>query len=266
MKKILTTAWICIVLLTGFLPGINAQTDSLLVLHIPAKNTETKNSFCVLGNTLVNIPLRGGIYDLVLQTWLISPKANLQILDYDICTTDTSLLLAMKKDSLIILAKGKQGAGQYLSKTYATVPGGFCQLASIGQDSFFVWHYNREVSSIYLYSNEGGLKPLLITHDIITAFYPLNSTAFLFATGTSLYSLSARENPVALKKFPADIDGITQNHSGQLLISTFNGIYAIHENKKICLLTNEFHGIMKYGKDKLFVLDRSRNKIIQLAF
>lgn len=265
MKKIVLNASLCLVLLTGILSGTNAQTETLTFHNIPVKNTEINNNFCVAGNILINIPLRGGIYDIVLQSWLISPKANLQILDYDICLTDSSLLLALKKDSMILLVKGKHNAEQYVNKTYAKLPGGFCQVTSIGNDSFFVWHYNKQFSSIYLYTNTDGLTKLFMTNDVITAFYPVNLTNFLFATGKNLYSLSAQSKPVALKQFPADIDGITQNEKGELLISTFKGIYIVQENKKITLLTDEFHGTMKCARNMLFVLDRSRNKIIQLA-
>jgi hypothetical protein len=263
MKCYLITAGF--LLLTASVTPAAAQAPAIILHDLPVKSNEIKNSFCTVGNSLVTVPLKGGIYELVFKTWLIKPDTNLQILNYDICMADTSLLLAVKKDNVMLIAKGKNNPLQYISKTYCSIPAGFCQLTSVGLDSFFVWHFNKQYSTIYFYGGTNSLQTLLRTKDTITTYYPLNATTVLFAIGPTLFSLSPQKKPVALKNFPADIDGISQDDNGQLIISTFKGIYAVSTaSKQIILMTDEFHGPMKFSLKTLFVLDRSRNKIVQL--
>ena len=244
----------------------DAQKDSTTLYDLPFRSSELKAGFNILGSSSVCLPVKGGIYDASLGAWLISPESKMSIINFDYNMADTSLIFAACKDSSsIVLLKGKSNSGSsYIQKRFGTLPAGNCFISVVGNDSFFAWHYDREFSSIYLFSDSQHL--LLQTKDTITAFYPAGPTALLFAVNKKLYSLTAGDAPKLFTVFDDIIDGIAQNDSGSLIVSTQKGIYTFTGNsKKIVLLTNETHGYLRAWSNSLYVFDRSRNKIVQFG-
>jgi hypothetical protein len=241
-----------------------SQSAGLKIHDLPFSPAEVKNNFNLIGTSSISIPYNGGIYEVIFKTWLIPPSTKLGIIGYDRCLSDTSLVLAVKKDSSLMLVKGKHSKKNYINRNYCQLPIGICQITSVGLDSFFVWHYNQDYSTIYFYNDYHQLKPLLQTKDTITAFYVVNPTTLLFAIGPKLYSLGADSQPMLFLNFPASIDGLAQDDQGYLIVSTGKGIFLIDGKKKAELLIKETHGFIRCEKNTLFVLDRGKNKIVQV--
>lgn len=240
------------------------QEEAVKIHDLPFAGREIRNSFNVVGSTFISLPVRGGIYEAVYKTWLIPPSARLGILGFDLCTADTSLVIAIRKGDSLVLAKGKNYRQNYITRTYCTLSLGVCQVTSAGLDSFFVWHYNRDFSSIYFYGRD-SLKTLMQVKDTITAFHAISPSSFLFALGPRLFSLSADGRPLLLAEFRDRIDGLAQDGEGNPVISTEKGIYRVTGKNQAEMLLSSVHGFIRCEGGKLFLLDRERGRIVEVG-
>ena len=241
------------------------QEEAVKIHNLPFAGREIRNSFNVIGSTFISLPVRGGIYEAVYKTWLIPPSARLGILNFDLCTADTSLVVAMRRGDSLVLAKGKNNGQNYITRTYCTLPLGVCQVTSTGLDSFFVWHYNRDFSSIYFFNGHDSLKTIVQVKDTITAFHAVSPSSFLFALGPKLFSLNAGNRPALLVEFSDRIDGLAQDGEGHPVISTGKGIYRVIGKDQAEMLLGPVHGFIRCEGSKLFLLDRERGRIVEIG-
>ena len=230
------------------------------VISFPSLQTMS-TSFYVNETGQVFLPLNGGIYLPKDSVWFLPPSKEYSFTSFAPSLKDTSLFVFANTADHTELYYLKSTVGAAIKKyPMATLEKGLYNII-YKNNTCYVWGYSSGISKIGILLKD-EIKWLMNIEGLIRQVQVNDSSEIFFAYKNSIYTLGNRQTVLTLDK---TIYGFAFDKSNNLLLSCSDGI-GIRNNDKLKIIATEVSGVMEYRNGSLFVLDRSRNTIVQITY
>lgn len=230
------------------------------------------NSFFILPPGLPAVIDNGGIFAAGFNSWIIPPaNSAYPIMSADIRkeSKDTSLFVlkadVKHKKMLIQCSRGLMNNDTVHS--LFQIPYGLYSLRSFQNKKIALWGINDKGFQIWL-SDYQSITPLLQSQQVINDVDFLDSNTVIASIDSSVIKLGIHSSPKTLLKLDLPIEAIAvdRTNDGSLYVSTSSGIlhFFSFEADDYDIVTMAIHGKLQIYQNKLFVLWREKNQVVEI--
>lgn len=219
------------------------------------------NSFNIVGDVQVAVPLLQGVYNANLGLWTVLPGSG--VMSYcEIGEKDFYLkaskdlknleLLYFENDS-IPTEVGKIAFGNYRIKKV------------IGSESLIIYGSDGTNYPIFKYEN-GAINKIASStspvYDVVAT-----DRQVLYVSGSKIHSIQDQKN-AEIADMGILLTGICFGPNESFFISTANGVfyYKTFSDKKPQIVTKVLNGVVHYQSENLFLLDYLTNSVFRIEF
>jgi hypothetical protein len=224
--------------------------------------------FFVLEPGIAVVPINGGLFMPAIKKWLMLPAMPVIIsADQVIDKKDSALVLVKAdiKNKRILLQKNHALQTNDAGSSLINMPFGFFDIRSVTPDRYYIWGAEPSGSKLYVYDNQ-KLRLLYHSAKTIKDIDLINENNALMLEGNNISAVSFNQPPKTLLKIDLETDGIATAPDGSVYVSTSKGIlrYSSLDDGDYDLITNTIHGKLRIYRDRLFVLWKEQEKMLEI--
>ncbi|KUG09122.1 hypothetical protein [Solirubrum puertoriconensis] len=223
-------------------------------------------SFSVMEPGIVLTPVFGGIYMAGWNKWLIKPSVNNKIQSINYCRADSIIQFIALDSTKASLYFVDNVNNETVIKSVATLERGIYDLKAISSGLIWIWGQKSGKWTLWRYASS-KLREIYSTNQVIVDVDIINSDNIILATANSIITVGVYRKPVEIINTTSHIDGLALHHDGTLFVSTHQGVvqYLSPESDSDAeVITYGIHGRLKRFKNKLYILWKENNTVLEL--